>query len=370
MKKIGIITFHFENNYGAVLQAYSLQNNIKELGYQTEIIDFRSKNMLEAYNCKSLKQKVHKLLSYYWIKNLDKKFRYFRNNYLVLSSKQYNFTYELENINLNYDILIAGSDQIWNQSIDYQKAFYLEIKGAENLKKISYASSLGKEKLEECDNKEVLEYINGLKYISVREDKTKEYLEKELKRKVYHVLDPVFLTSKDKWLKISKNINSKYLENGYILIYQMEKNDKILEIADKIANYLKKNIIYLDVASPRIKTIIKNPFSKYKKLFNIGPQEFLSLINNADCIITNSFHGVVFSILFNRPFLNIKHSKRNLRMESLIRIVKIEEKILKPIDYNLTGEELYKLSNIKINEKYLKIEIEKSKQYLKMALED
>ena len=370
MKKIGITTFHFENNYGAVLQAYSLQNTIKKFGYCVEIIDFRSQNMLKVYEGNSFKEKIHKLLSYYWIKRINKKFIDFRKNLYSMTSKQYNSTEELDSDNLKYDVLVAGSDQIWNQTIDYQKAFYLEIKGTDKIKKISYASSFGKEKLEKGEKEEVLEYINKLKYISVREDKTKEYLETKLKRKIYHVLDPVFLTSKEEWLQISQKINCKKLKKEYILIYQMEKNKKTFEIAKKISEYLAVDVIYLDVADPKLKAILLNSFSEYKKIFNIGPEEFLTLINEAKCIITNSFHGVAFSVLFDRPFLNIKHSKRNLRMESLIRIVKIEEKILEKKDYNLSGEELYKKAIKKIKKEYLNKEIIKSLDYLKMALED
>lgn len=372
MEKIGIITFHFEDNYGAVLQAFALQKYLQNLNFNVEIIDFRSQNMILADKRRGIKVWINFLLAFFWIKQKEKKFENFRKKHLNRTNKVFFKTEDLERNRLDYDLLIAGSDQIWNQAIDYQRAFYLDIKGCENIKKISYASSLGKEKIEEKHEKDVLSYINKIDYVSVREDKSKELLEKKLNKKIYHVLDPIFLLSSSEWRNFSSKISNKKLKRGYILIYMMENNEYILEISKKISKLYNIPRVFLTVGDISIKRTMLNLIKSDEFITNIGPKEFISLIDGATYVITNSFHGVAFSILLNTPFINIAHSKRNLRMESLMRILKIDDKIIDEKTNFSDVEEI--LEKVTINKEkiefLLKQEIEKSKEYLEKALKE
>lgn len=375
MKKIGIITFHFEDNYGAVLQAFALQKYLLNLNFNVEIIDFRSQNMILANKRKGIKLWINFLFAFFWIKQREKKFENFRKKYLKRSNKIFFRTEDLEKNILDYDLLIAGSDQIWNQAIDYQRAFYLDIKGCENIKKISYASSLGKEKIEEKYEKDVLYYISKIDCVSVREDKSKELLEKKLNKKIYHVLDPIFLLSSSEWRNISSEISNRKLKKGYILIYMMEYNEHILEISNRISKLYNVPRVFLSVGDFSIKKTILNLIKSDEFITNIGPKEFISLIDGATYVITNSFHGVAFSILLNTPFINIAHSKRNLRMESLMRTLKIEDQIYKNINNCILNNEkelkifLEKItSNSKKQNLILDTEIKKSKEYLNKSI--
>ncbi|MEZ9207055.1 polysaccharide pyruvyl transferase family protein [Vibrio splendidus] len=315
MKKIGIVTYHCVDNYGAVLQAYSLLDTVKTLsGADVEIVDYRPIEITKNYsfsilpNNLSLIKLISNTLSYPLKKSKNNKFKSFSKKLIKLSKKPDNVLWD------EYDYLIAGSDQVWNPSITRLAPYYLNFPDI-TAKKVSYAASIGKDELskdELCYLSESLKYID---HVSVRESSAIGIVKDILTKKdVVQVLDPVFLKEPSDWLKI---LPKKQRFSNYILVYIMEYNSELFDLALKLSKEENKEII---IVSPNanIKTVFKSIKLPGKVLYTEGPIEFLELIVNADYICTNSFHGTAFSIIFQKKFITVPHGSRNTRLESIL----------------------------------------------------
>ena len=195
MKKIGIVTFHRPYNYGADLQAYALQKKLQTMGYDVKIIDYRNKNIEETtkvvktnFKGMNLKQIVKTCIANvgFLNKNILRKreFKKFQEQNYELSNI-YKSKNELEEGKEVFDIYISGSDQIWNpeitKGIDDVYTLNLDIK---NIKRISYASSLGNVKLDSC-KKELISRLKKYDFLSVREKAAQELLKEEINKKIY-----------------------------------------------------------------------------------------------------------------------------------------------------------------------------------------
>lgn len=326
--KIDIITMHRVFNYGSVLQTYALSRYLEEQGYEVEIIDyipkrFRTKEVLFYVNPSRNKSFVHKL--FYIIVSLPgrlmhkKIFETFMNLNYNISKNKY---YEIDDLRQNVpqaDIYITGSDQVWNSGFENRvdEAYYLDFipKGR---KRIAYAASFGKSSLEEYEYEKIRELINKYDNISVREDSAIEILNTLGYKGGIHVLDPTLLLNRLEW---EKKASGKLTKQRYVLIYQLNSNQKILEYANKIAkkNGWKVAKFGWDYIKPKGVDI---NFA-YKK-----PEDFLSAIKNAEFIVTDSFHGTIFSLKFNKQFICVAPPKYRGRLDSILRKVNLEERII------------------------------------------
>ncbi|MBQ4799513.1 polysaccharide pyruvyl transferase family protein [Pseudoalteromonas sp. MMG006] len=315
MKKIGIITYHCVDNYGAVLQAYSLQDTVKKISnLDVDIVDYRPIEITKNYSFsiipknKSVIKLISNLLSYPFKKQKNAKFKSFLSNHIKLSDNYYEGIWE------EYDVLIAGSDQVWNPGITRLAPYYLNLPKS-LAKKVSYAASIGKDNLNESELSYLSTAISLVDNVSVREESAVPIVAKALPNKsVTQVLDPVFLKPAEQWLEILPK--TKRFSN-YILIYIMEYNEELFKLAKKLSKQENKKII---IVSPNanIKTVLKSLKLPGKVLYTQGPIEFLDLIVNADYICTNSFHGTAFSIIFEKKFITVAHGSRNTRLESIL----------------------------------------------------
>lgn len=377
MKNIKTITFHNAYNYGAMLQTYALQSKIKNLRYETEVINFLSEKLEKDYEVKffnfsnGVKKFISSLTSYSIRKKRAEIFEKFLREKIKLTEKRYLTIEELRKDSESFDICITGSDQVWNPAIVYSPAYFLDF-GNKKMKRISYAASFGQEKILKEYEEKVGEHLKKFDYISVRE-KSGINLVKELSGKyAVQVLDPVFLLSKNEWRKLENNIVKDFgLEDGYILIYSMEKNPLVMEIAEKLKKYLNKPIVVIH-SSYGIMTQIEILKSKNINIPVAGPQEFVTLFANADCIVTNSFHGTAFSIIFDKPFLSVPHSTRNTRLQSILELLKLEKRFVSIDDRNLSGKELFNKAKLKDKNTNLLLqnEIKKSEEFLISTIEN
>ena len=365
-KKVGIITFHNEQNYGAVLQAYALQETIKKLGCESYIINYIEP--IEKY-WKSIfteKQKIANIKI--WLKIMITNIVYFKKNrkrkknfYKFINKNiklygKYKNERQLKDNAPEFDVYITGSDQVWNTKITkgLKDAYTLNF-GTSNITRASYAASLGNDKIDESEIAEYREKLKILNKISVREDTGKEILEKILHRNIELVLDPTLLLDRKDWNNVKSD--SKDEKKKYILIYDLEKNNIVYEVANEIKEKLKIPIV--NFRRKRWKKII----GKYES----GPEEFLNLINNAEIVVTNSFHGAVFSIIFHKKFYVIPHTTTFSRTKNLLRILNLEKQIIgdkKQIKDILSEEEI----NYELVEEKLKIERQKSIKYIEKVL--
>jgi len=385
-KKVGIITFyHNSENYGGLLQAYALVYKIKKLGYECEQISYEGSNLPNLFIDKIVTKGVMKkiiLIVPKKVKNFalnlkDKqKIKSIQSGLQLRSEAFENFrlnriphskTYNQKTINnsvANYDIFVCGSDQIWNP-IWTDNSYYLDFVPSNKIK-ISYAASFGVNQLSPLESKDISKIINRIDRISVRESEGKEILKEEFGLNAELVLDPTLLLKKQEWDALAEEVPINY---KYMFVYLLGDSIKHRKLIKKYAIKLNLKIVYL----PHI-------FSKYCRndenfadtdLYDVGPEKFISLIKNADIIITDSFHGCVFSIIYEKKFWALKRhadehaSTMNSRLYSLFSLLGIKERIIS--EEKLTIEP--KLFNNEIDyiqcKKVLSICREQSLTYLK-----
>lgn len=364
--KIGILTFHFSNNYGALFQAYGLRNYLKELGHDVEFINYQPEYLEEGGEIKlsnlfskaTLKIIYLKFVNlkekYFGNKQKEKYFEEFKKDFLgINNTKIYKSKDELEYANLYYDLLITGSDQVWNPSEQYgiDNVYFLDFKTSNtNVKKISYAPSFGKDNLDETYKDEISKLISKLDSISIREISGQNIIENLVSIKPTLVPDPTVLVSDYK--KIMNNYHTE--EKDYIFCYYLRSRENIGEIAEYISQ--KEN---LQIYSPH------NPHRRWKEIGSTvhpGPREWLYLLNNSKFVITNSFHGTMLSILLNKPFIVVgigsgEKSKYNERAMNILKQCGLENRFITKFD---------KIKVVKLkNEKIDWIEVNKKMNDLK-----
>lgn len=365
--KIKTITCHKVNNHGANLQAVALMHYLEDLGNDVEIIDYFPEYFKHfrplycgtpkyaanpvtrfAYICAKFPGRLKSYLEY---KKSDRKknFEAFRDKYYRLTDTYESFE-ELKANPPKADLYIAGSDQIWNTMMNNGKdpAYYLQF-APKNTTTATYAASFSVSEIPDELKEQTKKYIKSIDFVSVREKSALKILDDLGILNGQAVLDPVFLLEKKQWSKIESNIK---LDDEYVLVYDFEGSDEVKKFAVKYAQ--KHNL--------KIYSLYKNEYCD-KSFENFGPDVFLSLIKNAEFIVSNSFHATAFSLIYEKEFAVIKRQEGiNSRMVDLLESVGIDDRIVdsyqefNAIDFNLVKEKL-------------EIEVEKSKGYLKKVLE-
>lgn len=333
--KIGILTFHCAHNYGAVLQCYALQETLKRMGHDVEVIDYRPQYLLTPYNIFN-KRRILSKNQKFMIKSCIREI-------LLLAAriKRYNaFDKFIKNrLNLSdrvmerkipncYDVYIMGSDQIWNPKIthgfDPVYFGYFDFKKSKR-KYISYAASMEAKMLNVETKNFYIKALSNFDAVSVRETKLAELLKPLTSKKIETVLDPTLIADRSIWDSIIRKPNIKH---KYVLVYQVRNNENTMRIASEIANQI--NAVVIEVTAWLNICFRKNRFQC------ASPEEFLGLVKNAACVVTTSFHGTVFSIVFNRPFYCIQlDDYGDTRAQSLLRQIGLSERMIKK---NLTPD--------------------------------
>lgn len=338
MQKAKILTFHNAKNYGATLQAYALKETLKELDVSPEFVNYENERILADYKLiktNSLKSFFSSL--WYLPRNLKRKrsFKSFSDTYLDTTSKVYLNKEEIEQDIEMGDIFVAGSDQIWNPLLtDGLSDIYTLNFENKNIKKIIYGASLGNEELLQKHMLAFKEKLKGLDLISVREKSIIKPLEEICGKEIAQVLDPTLLLSKEKWDKLIDENEVVHLpKEKYILVYTLFESDEVT----KIANFLSSKT-GLKVVHFRKYNTYKN---EHMSLYRYGPVDFINAFKNAAYVITNSFHGTVFSLIFERKFYSVLPKERAGRIKDLLqdlglasRIVSSEKEINIDLDIN------------------------------------
>lgn len=310
---VGILTFQFANNYGAVLQCYALQEYLENRNNVNVCIINYNPTKMNSY-----RSRISGFIRHH---RQYKAFDGFRKKHFHLKK------------NNKYDLIIVGSDQVWNpEIIGYDINWISPPYRYERI--ATYAASMGKRVLSEqeinffYENKNILEKYSG---IAIRENDGVEIL-KKLGIKSEQVCDPVFLlfSSMDKYLALEKEANCSVV-GEYIFVYSLEKNDEIDAIAARIKQETGLPIISIHPANDM--TQKADRFIK-----DTGPCDFLYLIRHSSVVITNSFHGLAFSIMFKKKVYSVMHSaglsSRQLQLKELFKDYIIEEQSYFYIDHN------------------------------------
>ena len=365
--RVGIITFHASHNYGSVLQAYALQQTVMSLGHECEIINFRTQRQIDFYKpfyCQNIFRAKLKALLYPFlaaaVRGKYEKFESFINEKYVMSASQYATVDELSQTAFDYDAVICGSDQIWNTTcIDFDEAYLLTF--INNVRKIAYAPSMGpRAALALIPNKQELfnNIIPQFDFISVRENASKEVIEKVCGLTVDVVVEPTLLLNSEDWNQL---LGTKPLVAGdYIFFYAAWDDMDAYNEAIKIASELNT------------KLVVSMPYWYHKFhghpnvefYVNCGPEEFLNLLKYSRMVIGASFHAVAFSIIYGKQFYAINGMNDN-RISNLIQPLSIQFFAERPHSF-LTDDELSSVyHDVK---KKLNDITDKSRTYLKKAL--
>lgn len=354
---IKIITCHYAYNYGAVLQTYALYSYLTLEGHNVEVINYRPWYYRGSTRSKSIiRRLLRKIIRVPDnIKSENVFYNYLKNN--IKMTTEYTSYKDLENAALEADLFIAGSDQIWNTNLPNGRdlAFYLDF--VKSGKMVTYAASLGMDSISENDKDFMKNQLNKFSSISVREITAKNLLKQIGIVDVEVVLDPVYLLSNKKWKNQEEKPKFKY-EDKYVLVYGFNHQKEIFIDAKKYAEkYGYKTY--------SVSTFWEDVFMGCDQFFwNCTPFEFIYLINHAECIFTNSFHGLSFSLIFNKAvYVYKKNDTGNSRMTDLMKNLGItEEKLVFNNEFNKET-----INYDEVNEN-IKLKKEKSISYLNEVL--
>lgn len=326
---VGIITFHCSDNYGAMLQAYGLKMYLRNQGVLADIVPYEpffmvGRNWLIPYapvasvygnlrySCGGMRSHLRMGNDFFRMKLNMKRFR---EKYLM-EKKYRKLRWPSQMKKLSYQYYIVGSDQIWNPDITFglRKVYFGCFENRHKKKIIAYAASLGGSSLLPKYEKDFSKLLNHVDVISVREREAVSYVEKFCTKKISVVLDPVFLLSEECWRRVE--VLPKKVR--YILVYQTEENQEMLNYAKGLSEETNLQVVELGVN-------YKQNTEDFLIDYTAGPAEFLGYIHNAEYIITNSFHAVAFSIIYEKHFMAFLHSKRGTRIRNILEVCGLKD---------------------------------------------
>lgn len=375
MNKIGIIS-HLSNdtlNYGNRLQAYALNNYLIK-NFECEatslIIDFYEKQITFKKSpiwfiqrvVKKVKEKFNPVSESFnarfslRLKNCQE----FTNKTRTLNISDFG---DLENV--DFDVLIAGSDVVWSQ-VDFgvDRIRFLDFKLSNPYKKFSYAASFGQNWIPSQNRKYVKKYLNDFDAISVREKSSLELLKSIGIDNAVHTCDPTLLLTAEEWTSVSEPVQE--ITEKYIFVYLLGKDEKQRKAIKELAKQKDLKIATIPHAN-NIYNPVDDNFGDYK-IMNAGPESWVWLIKNAEYVITDSFHGSVFSTIFSKKFLVTKrHWEQdiNMRMTDFLDTIDEQDKFVDITAVGSLDDFIWDYEKIyKITDEF----IEKSKEYLEKAL--
>lgn len=349
-RKIGLLTFHRAENFGASLQLLSLYHHLVHSGFDVVVIDYRNTVIEAVYdynyfciNIRSLRFLYRSIRDSLFLLLTRKKRKIRKQKYLRFLDENLKFTkpiYNEEQIPGDFDFYICGSDQIWNSVLlnKLDPVYFLYFKTKKSSKKISYAASSEIYSFVDYGKKhEILErYLGNIDAISVREKVLALELQKYSQKPIEVVLDPTFLHNKEFY----QSLAIKPQVSKYVLVYHLRESLRGRKLAELLSQMYHLKII--EVHAGFI------PFlSNDRHKQGLGPLELLGYINNAEYVVTTSFHGLALSIILEKEFYVIDEGGF-LRLEDLLNTLKLTDRIvshldsffLSPINYVKVKQEL------------------------------
>ena len=362
---IGIITFHAAHNYGAMLQAYALQTFIKDnIDSEVQIIDFRTKEDIMSYQIFKRPQKIRKyyreFIKLFYYRQLVKRYNSFEDflKIYINTTHRYSSYQSLVNTPPEFDYYIAGSDQVFSPKRKEINAYYLSF-GKKTTKKIAYAPSFGYKTIPPEKKEKITTLLKQFNHLSAREISGCEIIRELTGKEVTNVLDPVFLLNHQQYTTIAKPVKLK--TKKYILCYALVGIKKQIPLALKLKEITGLPIILL-------KDSALFPVKGVDKIIRFaGPREFLWLFENASYVVTDSFHGTAFSLLFRKNFFTtIAFPEKAERIYSILSQTDLANRIVEsPDEISINNLKIdYSHANKKLEEK-----VQLSKNFLLTSLQ-
>ena len=379
MKRVGIVTYYGEN-YGGMLQAYALQRYVKNLGYECKII---SNDFIYANNAHIDKKKTMLNKLKVFVKN---PFKYLKRRQIMrshLSERTLKRAYFREFLDKNieidytgyssyeqyvenppeYDVYLSGSDQIWNPNLYSKSGYYFCDFAPEGAKRISFASSIGVSTITGEQVAFMKRYLNKMDVISTRETDGSKIVSEITGKDIRTVIDPTLLLNGEQWLEIA---SKPLVDRPYIFCYLFGERDYISKVKEQVRKLTGLELVCIPY-------VAREMGGDDTKIFEAGPAEFVSLIKNAELVLTDSFHATAFSINLKTPFLSLCRFAKsdtksmNSRLNTILGLVGLEDRLIDEND-NITKEMLFDIdferAHLRLNERR-KEDIE----FLKNAIE-
>lgn len=363
MLKVATLSYQHAFNYGAVFQVAALQHVITQLGADCDIIDYRCPAIDRQYDFKPIRMNSSifsslraNLVLAPFIIGKKKNFAHWMDSYKkteIITDKE-----QLKKLNERYDKFIVGSDQVWNLKCQgHDDAFFLDFV-SDSTKRIAYAASFGTYDIKPIDRGFYEKYMKNFEHISVRENRGIDLVKELSGKKSISCMDPVLLAGREFW--DSKSDKSFHPSEKYIFVYQLGHGSAV----PKFVKQLKKdtrlkvyfvtchigNMVYYSVSDKNVSTV--------------SPELFLSLISEAEYVVTNSFHAAVLSIIYQKQFYVVsmggEKSKYNSRIYNLLDEYKMMEVMVETysningVKWNYENLESYVNQNRKQSLDYLK----------------
>ena len=349
-KKIGLLTFCDNTNFGSYLQTYGLYIAVLSEGYDIELIDYQKKvpdyeKMSISGFVRAIKQRGW-LYGYIFAKNIYDMQKQFSR--LISETMKKSGKYTRSNINKcenNYKTVLVGSDLVWDKR--YANDYTYMIDFSDTVKKIAYAASCGYESVPNEEKEFFIRYLSKFSMISVREQNFKKQLEDLLNKEVFLVCDPTMLCENSFWIDFVVDAPRPF-QKEYVLVYMPDSDNKIIGVAKR---YSRKNRLKLLVIGKEDECICPK-----------SPKEFLTLIYYANKVFTGSYHGLLFSLYYKKQVNYINRKPEN-RIKTVATKLDIEEFEITNSGYNI--EKTIDFTKEKLYEKEFR---EESKEVLRKML--
>lgn len=317
IKKIGIVTWHYYQNYGSQLQAYGLLKTLRDMGYEARILNYRSPKYDRSNLLKRFVEKIALIFPMsFWdnvfprLKLPERRFRKIYNETKISHSAE-----DLEHISREFDAIICGSDQIWAPNV-FNPVYLLNFV-PKGIRKVSYAASIGLDSIPDVLVSQYNSLLSSFNAVSVREKQGARILKELCGIDSEVVLDPTLLVDAAHWSSIS--VTPQLSNSPYIFCYFLKEDHQ----------YSKAVINYAQANGLRIIAVSANKSdSQWARTYNysdVGPREFLGLIKGADSVFTDSYHGTIFSILFHKRFLTFQRFHPLDKLCQNSRIIQLSE---------------------------------------------
>lgn len=331
MKKVGILTTFRQPNWGSVLQAYALQQVINDLGYDSELIDYKYPNKFHWKRGKKWGKPAPKTLRN-TLKELKDKILIFLglrsapmmdllNSFIDREMKVSKPILSYDELHANppiYDIYVSGSDQIWNPNTMLGDLSYMFDFAPLNSKKISYASSFSCKSIPSKLKKQYEESLSDFCALSVRENNGKDIIKELLGRDAKVVLDPTLLITRVYWNAIADKASNVKLPKQYILCYMLSYTFEVDKPMGQLLQLVQDKCKMPVIALNKIPNSFHGDIVNLPKSYNRGIEEFLYLIKESSIIVSSSFHGTAFALNFGKPLVAMGARNEDDRVLSLL----------------------------------------------------
>ena len=320
--RVGVLTLPLHHNYGGILQAYALQRSLSQLGFEAYLI-----NRLHPSKQRRLKDGIARLIH---ILILETHTRRFIRKYLKPRTGAITTESDMQDVVRKYslDAIVVGSDQVWRleYSLDIAFNFFLDFVGNSALKKIAYAASFGVDHWSHPDatTSRIRDLLARLDVISVREDSGVAICRDSFGVDAVQMIDPTLLLRRDDYLKLIGDVTDE-ISPKVLTFYLIDRSEEKMEVVRKVAartGLLPRSISvkmrFSERTSPRVWDCV------YPKV-----TDWIRGFQDAGCVVTDSFHGVLFCLIFNRPFVAVGNDARGLaRFQSTLELFHLSNRLV------------------------------------------